>query len=105
MQIIPVRAVPSQNLQVQLGDQAVTLDIYQLDYGLFMDVYVGNTLIIAGVICLNLNRIVRSLYLGFNGDFAWCDTKGDTDPVYTGLGDRYLLGYFEASEVLERVSA
>ena len=64
-----------------------------------MDVYIGNTLIIAGVICQNENRIVRSLYLGFSGDFAWYDTQGSTDPIYTGLGSRYLLLYLYPNEL------
>ncbi len=64
-----------------------------------MDVLVNDVLIIGGVICQNLNRIVRSLYLGFIGDFAFVDTQGDLDPYYAGLGTRYYLMYFTASEL------
>lgn len=99
MQVVPVQATPNQSLQVQLGGQSVALNIYQTAYGLFMDVYVGSTLIIGGVICQNLNRIVRSLYLGFIGDFVFNDNQGVTDPVYTGLGTRYSLIYLEASDL------
>lgn len=98
MQIIPVKALPSQALQVQIENQACSLSVYQTAYGLFMDVYLGTELIIAGVICLNLNRIVRSAYLGFAGDFAFVDTEGSTDPIYTGLGTRYQLLYFAESD-------
>ena len=59
-----------------------------------------HVLIIGGVICENLNRIVRSLYLGFAGDLAFIDNQGSTDPVYTGLGTRYSLAYIEADELL-----
>lgn len=97
--IVPVQPVPRQTFQVQLAGQATSLNIYQLAYGLFMDVYVGETLIIGGVICLNLNRIVRSQYLGFIGDFAWGDTQGTSDPLYYGLGTRWLLSYLEAADV------
>jgi hypothetical protein len=99
MILVSVAAVPNQSLQVQLGGQSCTLNIYQNAYGLFMDVLVGTQQIIAGVICENWNRIVRSLYLGFVGDFAFLDLQGDTDPVYTGLGSRYQLIYLEESDL------
>jgi hypothetical protein len=99
MLIVPVQTLPSQTVQVQIGQQAVQLNIYQQTFMLAMDVYVNGVLIVGGVICQNLNRIIRSLYLGFNGDFAFFDTQGTTDPVYTGLGSRYLLGYFDADEL------
>lgn len=98
--IVPVQAVPSQQVQCQLGGQACTFNIYQQAYGLYIDVYVGQTLIIAGVLCENLNRIVRSIYLGFIGDLTFWDTQALADPVYTGLGTRYLLVYIEQSEAL-----
>lgn len=97
MLIVPTKALASQVLQVSLASQSVTLKIYQTAYGLFMDVYVGNVLIIGGVICENLNRIVRSTYLGFIGDLAWFDTEGTSDPIYTGLGTRWQLLYLEAT--------
>ena len=99
MILVSVAAVPNQSLQVQLGGQSCTLNIAQTAYGLFMDVIVGTEQIIAGVICQNWNRIVRSLYLGFVGDFAWIDTQGDDDPIYTGIGSRYQLIYLEQSDL------
>jgi hypothetical protein len=102
MQVVPLLPQPNQTVQVQLGGQPCTLNIFQQAYGLFMTVYVGQTLIVASVICENLNRIVRSTYLGFSGDFCFFDTQGTTDPIYTGLGDseaRYQLIYLEAADV------
>lgn len=99
MLIVPVEALPNQTVQVQLASQPCVLSIRQLAYGLFMDVYVGSTQIISGVVCENLNRIVRSSYLGFLGDFVFFDTEGDGDPVYTGLGTRFLLVYLEAGDL------
>jgi len=102
--IVPLKVVPSQTMQILLGGQSCDLNIYQTDYGLFMDVAVSNQDIVNGVICQNLNRIVRALYLGFSGDFVFQDTQatdplsGD-DPVYTGLGSRFLLFYLTAAEL------
>ena len=99
MLLVPLKAVPNQQVQTQLNVQACTLNVYQSPYGLFMDVYLGAALIIAGVLCLNLNRIVRSTYLGFSGDFCFYDETGGADPVYTGLGSRYQLVYLESADL------
>jgi hypothetical protein len=99
MQVIPLQAIPNQTLQVQLEGQPCTIDIAQYRYGLFMTLHVGDALIIASVLCENFTRIVRSLYLGFSGDFFILDTQGTTDPVYTGLGSRYVLCYLTAAEL------
>jgi hypothetical protein len=95
--VIPLKPVPNQTVQVQLGAQPVTLNVYQLAYGLFIDVFVGNVLVAPSVICENINRIVRSIYLGFAGDLAFLDLQGSSDPVYTGLGSRYVLVYDDAA--------
>jgi hypothetical protein len=97
--IIPVQAVPYQTLGVQLAGQNCQLNIYEKAFGLFMDVYSNGVLIIAGVLCENLNRVVRDLYLGFVGDFVFNDSQGSSDPTYTGLGSRYQLVYLEASDL------
>ena len=99
MQLIPLTAVPSQTFAVALGNQTCQLNIYQKTTGLFCDVYADADLIIGGVICLNQVLIVRDIYLGFIGDLAFFDTQSDTDPVYTGLGGQYQLGYLTADEV------
>ncbi len=105
MLVIPIQPLKNQTLQVQLAEQAVALNIYQLAYGLFVDVYKDNGLIIGGVIAQNLNRIVQDSYLGLVGDFTFLDTQSAAgepgeDPVYTGLGDRFQLIYLEAADLL-----
>jgi len=93
-QIVPITDQPNQTFNVTLGGQPCTIKLYQTaTQGLFCDLYVNNTLIIGGVICENLNRIVRSAYLGFVGDLFWNDTQGSSDPSYPGLGTRYQFCY------------
>ena len=99
MLLIPIQALPNQSFQVQLASQPCSINLYQTSYGLFFDLFIGSTQIIAGVLCENLNRLVRSLYLGFVGDFIFNDLQGISDPVYTGLGSRFQLIYLEASDL------
>jgi hypothetical protein len=98
MLIIPLKAVPSQAVTASLGGQNCQVNVYQKSTGLFCDVYVSDVLIIGGVICQNLNRIVRSAYLGFLGDLFFFDQHGTDDPDYTGVGSRYLLYYLEVGD-------
>lgn len=99
MQIVPLQAVPSQQVSVSLSNQATQINLYQTDFGLFCDVLVSGVQIIGGVICENLNRIVRDLYLGFVGDLMFLDNQGSSAPVYTGLGARYSLVYLAPSDI------
>lgn len=99
MQIIPIQSAPNQTLTVTLDGQTCQIDIYVTFFGIFVDLYVSNTLVIGGVQALNLNRIVRDDYLGFSGDLAFIDTQGTSDPEESGLGDRYVLAYLSASEL------
>lgn len=99
MQIIPLQVLPNQTVTVTLDGQNSQVNVYQTFGGLFLDLYVNNVLVVGGVICQNLNRIVRSLYLGFSGDLAFIDSQGSDDPVYSGLGTRFVLAYFSAAEL------
>jgi hypothetical protein len=99
MLVIPLNAAPSQTLTVPLSGQPVQLNITQRSTGLFMDVILNGTMILSQVACLNANLIVRNTYFGFVGDFAFYDTQGLTDPVYAGLGSRYILVYFTPADL------
>lgn len=99
MLIIPLQAVPSQTISVALNGQSCQIDIYQKNTGVYCNLYVNNSLIIGGVICENLNWIVRSDYLGFLGDLFFEDILGDDDPDYTGFGSRFIFCYAEPVDI------
>jgi hypothetical protein len=99
MQIVPLQPVPSQTLNVQLDNQSCTIDVYQLSTGLFLNLYLGTTLIVGGAICENLNRLVRESYLGFSGDMTFIDNGGSADPIFTGLGSRFSLAYLSPADL------
>lgn len=101
MQIIPLQAVPSQIVKAQLGNQPCRINIRQTGFGLFADIYVNEVLLVAGVPCLDRNRLVRSAYLGFIGDLMFQDLQGTDDPTSDGLGSRFQFVYLDASEVVD----
>lgn len=108
MQLIPLISTPSQTLTVALAGQQCLLHVYQRRSGLYVDVSVfqnfasQGTLIVGGVVAENLNRIVRSVYLGFIGDLIFDDAQGTNDPDYTGLGTggRYEFLYLSADDLV-----
>lgn len=105
MEIVPLRPTPSQQVSVTLANQVCQIKVAQHGDSVFVDLSVNNTTIIAGVVARNLNRIVRSLYLGFAGDLTFIDNEapvgGDgEDPVYTGLGSRFSLAYLSTADLL-----
>lgn len=93
MLIVPLLDLPAQTVSISLGGQQCSINLRTLGGSLYCDLYVGTTLIIAGVLCLNSNRIVRNTYLGFIGDLSFYDTQGTSDPVSPGLDTRYELWY------------
>ncbi len=99
MKIVPVTDTYAQSLSVTLAGQSCRIDLSQKSVGLVLDLYVNDTLIIGGVLCLNRARVVRSLYLGFVGDLVFIDTQGTSDPTSPGLGSRFLLYYLETSDL------
>ena len=110
MLIVPVQAVANQTFGVLLGEQSCQVALNTREDGnLYFSLNVNNvTVIVNNVICEDRNRLVRYAYLGFIGDFWFLDTQAAVDldgnimgqdPIYTGLGTRYLLEYLEASDL------
>ena len=100
MQIIPIQAGPNQAVTVTLAGQPCQINVRQTLYGISVDLFVANAIVVAGTPALDRTRIVRSTYLGFIGDLVFIDTQGTSDPTYDGLGTRYRLAYIEASELV-----
>lgn len=100
MKMVPLNPVPSQNLQIVLANQACSIDVYTLSTGLYLDLTSDGKVITTTVSCEDGARLLLDRqYLGFAGDLMFIDTQGDDDPVYTGLGSRFLLIYLEAADL------
>lgn len=99
MQVIPLNPVANQTTRIILNQQACKINVYQKSTGLYCDLYVNDALVIGGVVCQDLNRIVRDAYLGFIGDLAFFDTQGNSDPVSSGLGSQYVFLYLSPADL------
>ena len=105
MLTIPLAAVPSQTLAVVLDGQSCALAVYALTTGLYCDIDLNGSPIKTAVVMRDGARLLQDAqYLGFVGDFVCVDTLGNTDPVYTGLGSRYVLVYLETADLVTYAS-
>jgi len=99
MIVVPLQAVASQQINVNLGGQPCAISVYQKSTGLFLDLSVNGSPIVTGRICQNQNLLVRDAYLGFVGDLAFGDVIGTSDPDYTGIGVRFYLFYISPGDL------
>lgn len=99
MLVVPLQAVPSQTLQTVLNQQNTQINVFQKTFGVFIDILLDNNIVVAGVLCENTHLIIRNSYFGYAGDFAFYDTQGTDDPIYTGLGTRFILVYLTPDDI------
>src|ERR1035437_1580497 len=99
MQQIVLQSVPSQQTQVVLDGQSCSISVYVKNQCMFLDLAVNGTQIAYAVQCKNLVSLVPTSYLAFSGWMAFFDTQGTNDPVYTGLGTRWVLLYLDSADL------
>lgn len=91
---VPIVAVPSQSLAVNLGGQQCEIKIDQkYDGGVFLSLRVDGVSVVSFGICRDRVSLVRHDYLPFVGKLAFVDTQGASDPDYRGFGTRFQLAY------------
>ena len=99
MQQIFIQSAPSQQTKVVLDGQSCVISVYVKNQCMFFDLSVNGTQIAYSVQCKNLVSLVPTSYLGFSGWLVFFDTEGSDDPIYTGLGSRWVLLYLDASDL------
>ena len=99
---IPLKQVPSQKLRVVLGGQNCTINLYYRFGNTYMDLVVGNNVVINGAICRNRSSAVNVANHVFAGALYFLDLLGDSDPNYKLFNDRYILLYVSADESTPR---
>ena len=110
MQIVPLQPVPAQVFDIALDGKTFTLNVYtkkQYDWptrlstlAIYLDIAINGTAILQGALALTDVPIIRSQYLLQNADLCFFDQLGNENPVWTGLGDRWGLMYYNVSDNL-----
>lgn len=99
MQQIVLQPVASQQTQVVLGGQSCSISVYVKNQCMFFDLAINGAQIAYAVQCKNLVSLVPTSYLGFTGWLVFFDTQGTSDPIYTGLGSRWVLLYLDEADL------
>ena len=90
---IPLKAVPSQKIIVDLATQSCTIAIRQLGGRQFLSLSVEGNIICQSVLMVDRSPIVRARYTGFIGDLMSVDIEKSEPPSFTGWGTRFILIY------------
>lgn len=99
MKVIPLKAIPSQKLNIVLGNQNCTITIYQRGEYLYCNLSVDNVTIRNGMICLVDTNLLAYPVNGFSGLLWFSDLTGmGGTPYYAQLGSRYVMYYDEVPE-------
>lgn len=96
---IPLQAVPSQTLAVDLARQAVQIALRHNGANLFFDLLKDGEYITRTRICRDRQRLLLDeRYRGFVGDFMFVDLQGTENPQFAGLDTRFHLIYLADGE-------
>lgn len=100
MRTISVAAKKAQIISISLGGQQCEIRLIQRPSFLYMDLTVDGVPIMQGVPCLYGAKMVGYAYLGFRGDLCFIDNEGESDPHWSGLGERYAFYYLEEADLV-----
>ena len=95
---IPLQQTPNQTFSCILDGQSAVIELETTDYGLFMTASYNGVSIASSRLCLDRTNINSAGYLGMPQALFFVDLQGNTDPVWTGFGTRYMLCYGNPQE-------
>lgn len=95
---IPIQPTPAQSFKVKLNNQNCEIRLYYRFGSTYMDLVVGGSKIVTGTICRDRTNIIQIAQSGFEGQLLFIDMLGDSDPLYSGFGERWRLFYKAVGE-------
>ena len=95
---IPIQPTPAQSFKVKLNNQNCEIRLYYRFGSTYMDLVVGGLKIVTGAICRDRTNIIQIAQSRFEGQLLFIDMLGDSDPLYSGFGERWRLFYKAVGE-------
>ena len=95
---IPLSPVPAQSLKVKLAGQNCEMRIYYRFGSTYLDLTVGGVVVVTGAICRDRQNVVQIAQNAFSGSLFFMDMFGQSDPLYSGFGERWRL-FYKAGEL------
>ena len=101
MQIIPLEAIPNQQLNILLDGSPITLAVYSRAGFLYLDIGPGTEWTARGMLIVPGESILRTS-VNFTGHLVMIDTRSQlaapSEPAWDGLGTRYVLYHMTSAE-------
>ena len=98
MQIINTSQEPNQKFKTVVAEQNCEITLRTIGGAMYFSMSVDGVDFINSRVCRNGVTLVPTSYLGFKGNFTFVDYRGNNDPTYDLLNDRYFLIYLEESD-------
>lgn len=92
---IPLSDTPSQKLTVNLGGQTVDIALTMRLGNIYADVRANGVDVVNSRICLNQEPIIKEAFRPFIGELYFEDLQGNDNPIYGGLGRRFILRWVQ----------
>lgn len=90
---IPLLPAAAQSMSCPIAGLQCHIWLRQLSTGLYMDLTANSTPLLRGILCQNGTDLIRNPASPLPGKLYFTDTQGHDDPVFSGLGSRFLLHY------------
>lgn len=90
---IDVDPHPNNQFTAQLGKYQATIHIRQLDFGMFVDLRIGNNWLCASKLARHHANLLTKPGQPIPGKLYFEDTQGNDDANYAELGSRFRLVY------------
>lgn len=95
---IPLSPIPNQRFSATLNGQSCTIELRQIGPAMMVSLWLDDQVIYQNSICGSKCRLGQFDNNVFSGALFFVDTLGETDPVFTGLGERYKFYYVSADD-------
>ena len=87
--------VPSQDTTFSINGNKVGVKLLTRGSYLYCSISINDEARLNGIICHNKTNIIQYPIKELQGSLYFEDTQGDSDPIYDGLNDRWILIYEE----------
>ncbi len=100
MKVIPLIPNPNQSIQILLGEQEISMRIYQRNTSLYIDIKKGLDIVCLGQKCIFGKSLITFTQDILRGTLHFIDIKGTNPPEFSQISTRYFLVYLEENESL-----
>lgn len=91
--IISIDKLPNQSFDVEIDDKRCHFEFITKAFFMYVNISIDEVEKLNGIMCLNKVDMIKYKDAGLEGKLYFEDTQGNLDPIYYGLGSRWILIY------------